>query len=1059
MKKKAILSLNLVFTLAFSMLAIPGTTALASGSGGAVQVTYSSYNNNSGNYKLSVQPSKTLAQIDNTAVDATIQVDPSITYQSFVGFGGTMLNSDVYELNRLSATDKTNALKALVDPNVGNNYNLMRLTIGCSDACSSFDTTKPDNGFWSYDDNGGIADPNLTNFSIQKDIDAGTIATLQQMLAINPNLKFFASIWSPPGWMKDNNSMIITDQQAQNGLGHVLPQYYGTLANYFVKYIQAYANLGIPIYTVSLANEPNVPRLYPTTLWTASEQADFAVTLGQAFAANGIKTKIWSHDDNETDTFNFAEPVLKNANASAYIDGVGFHNYGGQVLVHPSMIHYQYPDKTLHVTEITNGSAQLVEYFRNWISSYDYWLSFAEFMPGPGPGFWQQVSSNDNPDFWTDTQLSWAGTPGNSTFKLNAYYYTFGQFSRFIQPGAVRIDSSGTQIGNISNVAFKNPDGTIVMVVVNRIPDSHNSTFMNTPAKTIKIATPDGQIVDTIPGDTVATYRWTPNTGEALTRSGWTASASLTNSAYSATQAIDDSTETLWNSGANQANGQSFSLNLGSAQTFDQISLNQGSLYGGDSPGSYQVFTSNDGVNWGSAVASGIGSNGMTNISFGSQTKQHIKIQLTGSATRGWTIANVSLFNSKNGILPTNGWTASASSTEQNGSASKALDGNLETRWSNGTAPAPGQWFQVDMGATRTFNKIDMNTGPSVGDYPRGYSVSVSNDGVNWGTPIATGVGIGQDNLVSFPSQTARYIKVTQTGSASNVWWSIAEFHVYNQNPLLLNRSGWTAIGSPDPNSSAANTLDNNLTTRWTNGSAPAPGQWFQIDMKKINTISGIELNAATSIGDYPPGYEVNISMDGTNWKMVAKGSIPAQDNVISFPVDTARYIKVTQTGSSTNSWWSIHEFNVFGVQMAPSVGNPINHSGWTATASVSGSGSPSNAIDGTLGTAWRTGSSQAGNEFFQIDLGSTQSFSMVELNAAPLVAGNPNAYPTDAPANYEVYVSNGGAWTLVAQGSTTGQPITRIKFPTQNARFINVHQTGVNAWHQWTIGEFNVYH
>lgn len=1066
MQRKKLINLALVFSLVFQTLWSSKIIVRAdTGTYGLVQVTYSSYNDNSGTYRLSIQQHKTLAPVDNTSTDATIQVDPSITYQSFVGFGGTMVNADVWELNRLSPQDKENALKALFDPVVGNNYNLVRITIGCCDMVSSFNNQLPEKGYWTYDDMpAGQSDPDLINFSIQQDIDNGTIATLQQILQINPNVKFYASMWSPPAWMKSNGSLL-------NG-GSVLSQYYESLANYYVKFIQAYQLHGIPIYAVTLQNEPQISIGYPSTIWTPEQQASFAVTLGQAFAANNIKTKIWAFDDNCIHAYDFAEPVLRDTNAYQYIDGLGFHNYDSLAMTSPTELHYQYPDKTMHLTEITNGAAKLVQYFRNWLSSYSYWLTFIEFIPeqydehgnwitggGPGPGFWQDVRVSDNPDFWEDSQVSWDGTPGSSTYKLNSWYYTFGQFSRFIQPGAIRIDSTGNLFdGAVSNVAFKNPDGSIAIVVVNRTVTTYNTTYVETPARTIRIVSPDGQFIDTIPGNTVATYRWTSTTGEALPSDGWTASASDTNSAYTPTQAIDKVSETVWNSGTNQESGQWFALNLGSAQTFNQISLNQGFIPD-DSPASYQVFTSNDGVNWGSAIASGTGSKGMTNITFSPQTKQYVKIQLTGAASRGWTIANLSLYNSQNGLHPRTGWTASASSTEWNGSPANALDGSLETRWSNGAAIAPGQWFQVDMGALRTFNKINIATGSSVGDYARGYSISISNDGVNWSGPIAEGIGLGQDIQVSFPTQTARYIKVTQTGSSDNNWWSIAEFRVYNQMPILLNRTGWTALASNDPWGTAANALDDSLSTRWTNGAAITPGQWFQVDMKKINTINGISLDAGSSTGDYPRGYDVSLSIDGTNWRTVACGHIPAQDNVISFPVEFARYIKVIQTGSAPSNWWSIHEFNVFGVPTPPPVGTKISHTGWTATAHGTGYGStPEMAIDGVLGTNWTTGNAQNGTEYFQIDMGQTQSVSMIELNASPSRGGNLDTITSDSPTAYEVYLSNGGEWTLVAQGYGNGQPVTRITFPTQNARYIHIKQKGTSSrW--WCIGEINVYH
>jgi uncharacterized repeat protein (TIGR02543 family) len=125
--------------------------------------------------------------------------------------------------------------------------------------------------------------------------------------------------------------------------------------------------------------------------------------------------------------------------------------------------------------------------------------------------------------------------------------------------------------------------------------------------------------------------------------------------------------------------------------------------------------------------------------------------------------------------LPRTGWVASAST---GGSPGNAIDGNLGTRWSTGVSQANGQWFQVDMGSAQTFSRIVMDATGSAGDYPRGYQVYVSNDGSNWGSPVATGTGSAV-TTVNFASQTARYIRVTQTGSVAGIWWSIHEFNAY----------------------------------------------------------------------------------------------------------------------------------------------------------------------------------------------------------------------------------------------------------------------------------------
>jgi hypothetical protein len=110
--------------------------------------------------------------------------------------------------------------------------------------------------------------------------------------------------------------------------------------------------------------------------------------------------------------------------------------------------------------------------------------------------------------------------------------------------------------------------------------------------------------------------------------------------------------------------------------------------------------------------------------------------------------------------------------------AANALDGNASTRWSTGQAQTNGQWFRVDMGASQSFNGISLDAGSSTGDYPRSYQIFVSNDGSNWGSAIASGSGNGQLVTIAFSTQSARYIRIVQAGSAGN-WWSIHELNVY----------------------------------------------------------------------------------------------------------------------------------------------------------------------------------------------------------------------------------------------------------------------------------------
>src|SRR5258708_16826351 len=145
--------------------------------------------------------------------------------------------------------------------------------------------------------------------------------------------------------------------------------------------------------------------------------------------------------------------------------------------------------------------------------------------------------------------------------------------------------------------------------------------------------------------------------------------------------------------------------------------------------------------------------------------------------------------------LPRAGWIATASSSNGGEGPWRALDADSHTRWTTGTAQTPGQFFKVDMITSQSFSQITLDSGGSDGDNVRNYEVYVSDDGVSWGTPVASGSGSPQVLTIAFPSQTARFICIVQTGSAQWNWWSIHELHVYGGDPdpalAVLPRAGW----------------------------------------------------------------------------------------------------------------------------------------------------------------------------------------------------------------------------------------------------------------------------
>jgi hypothetical protein len=418
---------------------------------------------------------------------------------------------------------------------------------------------------------------------------------------------------------------------------------------------------------------------------------------------------------------------------------------------------------------------------------------------------------------------------------------------------------------------------------------------------------------------------------------------------------------------------------------------------------------------------------------------------------RAYTVAgdsgytNEASFPTSGNLLDRSGWTATASVSAGGNPPSNVLDNNSNTRWGTGTAQSGGQWFQVDMGALKTVYQINLEM-PG-GDYPRGFEVYLSADGVNWGSSVAGGTGMTNLTVIPFDSQSARYIRIKQTGSTGGAWWSIAEFKVYGELQAL-SRSGWTATASSSAGGQPpSNALDGSLSTRWSTGASQTNGQWFQVDMGSSQTFKRIILDATGSNDDYPRGYQVQFSNDAVNWTAsAATGSGTSSITVINFSQQNARYIRITQTGSN-GLWWSIHEFNVYGdVQAMP-------RTGWTATTSSSAGGQPpSNALDGSLSTRWSTGASQTNGQWFQVDMGSSKTFNRIILDTT----GSNGDYPR----GYQVQVSNDGVnWgASVSTGSGTSA-ITTIDFAQQNARYIRVTQTAsgqTGNW--WSIHEFNVY-
>jgi glucosylceramidase len=416
----------------------------------------------------------------------SIAVDGNTTYQQMDGVGASLTDSAGWVLwNKLAESQRDALLQSLFDPNAGIGIGLLRQPMGASDFSAS--------GDYSYDDvPAGQSDPNLAQFSISHD-QTYLIPLLQQALSINPSLKVHALPWSPPAWMKTTGSM--------NG-GNVATTDFASLAQYFTRFIDAYQQQSIPIYAISMQNEPlNSTSAYPSAYVASSDEANFIGNyLGPALAGAGLGgVKIFGYEHN-WDQPQYPEALLANSTAYGYLAGSSFHCYAGDVSAQ-SQVKQAYPAKDIWFTECTgtvgssfagdlawNADNLLIGATRNWARGVTLWNIALDQNSGPQNGgctACRGVVTVD--DSVSPPQLT-----------RNVEYYVLGHLGKFVQPDAYRIDSNTYGSGSLEDVAFLNPDGSIVLLVLNAT--SGSSTFA--------VTWNGGNFTDTLPAGAVATYEW-----------------------------------------------------------------------------------------------------------------------------------------------------------------------------------------------------------------------------------------------------------------------------------------------------------------------------------------------------------------------------------------------------------------------------------------------------------------------------------------------------------------------------------------------------------------------
>lgn len=374
-----------------------------------------------------------------------LKIDPKKTMQKIIGFGGAFTEASAYNLLRINKEQRMKAIRSYFDPVDGLGYTIGRVSIhGCDFSLNSFLYID------DYDDE-------LESFSIKRDepiIDLIKDASLVR----GQNIKILASPWTPPFWMKDNNLPI-------RG-GKLLPTYDQVWANYFVKFIKAYEEKGIDIFSVTVQNEPMAVQRWDSCIYEANDEARFIKVLGKTFEEHNLKQHIYIWDHNRDEMFERTKAILSDKEASKYVYGTAFHWYDNEQFDEVRKTHEAFPNNHLIFTEgcQENGphfgeyavgeryGRNILNDLRNYNEGYIDWNLFLDDVGGPN-----HVNNLCSAPIHIKVF--------HEEVYHNISYYYIGHFSKYIKPNAIQISSSGDQ--DLYYIAFKNPDGSYVIVVQN----------------------------------------------------------------------------------------------------------------------------------------------------------------------------------------------------------------------------------------------------------------------------------------------------------------------------------------------------------------------------------------------------------------------------------------------------------------------------------------------------------------------------------------------------------------------------------------------------------------
>lgn len=397
--------------------------------------------------------------------EVIVFVDPDKTFQTFFGIGGAMTDASAETFYKLPKEKQQEILTAYFDKQKGIGYTIARTNINSCDFSSDMYAYVTDS-----------TDKELKSFSIEHDKKYKLPFIREAIQAAGGKLTLFASPWSPPGFMK-------TNQETLHG-GKLKQEYAPAWALYYTKFIKAYEAEGVPVWGVSIQNEPMATQKWESCIYTGEEERDFLKNhLGPTMEKEGLKEKkIIGWDHNRDLLYQRASTLLNDKEAAKYLWGIGFHWYepwsGGEPMYdNVKLVNESYPNTNLLFTEGCKEAFDLAK-TGNWQLGEKYGANMIHDFNNGMVGFtdWNVLlDETGGPNHVGN--FCFAPLIGNTkTGELiytNEYYY-IGHFSRFIQPGAKRIISSASR-SQLLTTAFKNPDGKVVTIVMN--PTGNKTNF------------------------------------------------------------------------------------------------------------------------------------------------------------------------------------------------------------------------------------------------------------------------------------------------------------------------------------------------------------------------------------------------------------------------------------------------------------------------------------------------------------------------------------------------------------------------------------------------------